>query len=309
MPSIGVTIYKFDDTFMSYTRNAILLNAADKAALELVDSQNDQSRQNDQVDAFLSRKVDSLAINPVDRTAASLILEKAKARNTPVVFFNREPLPEDMASWDKVYYVGAKAEQSGIMQGEIAYDYWIANKASIDKNNDGILQYIMLKGEPNHQDTEQRTYYAIQYLKEKGVPVQCLAEDTAMWDKPRAKEKMLAFLEQYGGRIEMIFCNNDDMALGVIEALKSNGYFQNGNYIPILGVDGTAPALEALEEGTLLGTVLNDSDNQGKATFDIAYALATGADPLNAGWEITDGQYIWVPYRKVTLDNYRQYKK
>ena len=309
MPSIGVTIYKFDDTFMSYTRNAIQLNAAGKAALVLVDSENDQSRQNDQVDAFLSRKVDSLAINPVDRTAVASIIEKARSRNTPVVFFNREPLPEDMASWDKIYYVGAKAEQSGIMQGEIAYDYWMANQKSVDKNGDGVLQYIMLMGEPGHQDTEQRTYYAIQYLKEKGVPVQCLAEDTAMWDKPRAKEKMQGFLEQYGDRIEMVFCNNDDMALGVIEALKGAGYFQDGKFMPVLGVDGTAPALQALEEGTLLGTVLNDADNQGKATFDIAFALATGANPDSAGWTITDDKYIWVPYRKVTLDNYRQYKK
>ena len=120
LPSIGVTIYKFDDTFMSYTRNAIQSNATGKATLEVVDSQNSQPMQNDQVDAFLSKKVNSMAINSVDRTAAASIIEKAKAKNTPVVFFNREPLPEDMASWDKIYYVGAKAEQSGTMEGEIA---------------------------------------------------------------------------------------------------------------------------------------------------------------------------------------------
>jgi methyl-galactoside transport system substrate-binding protein len=147
-PSIGVAIYKFDDTFMSYTRNAIEQNAQGKATLEVVDSQNAQATQNDQVDAFLSKKLKAIAINPVDRTAAATIIEKAQAAKTPVVFFNREPLPEDMGKWDKVYYVGAKAEESGSMQGEIAYDYWNANKADCDKNGDGVLQYIMLKGEP-----------------------------------------------------------------------------------------------------------------------------------------------------------------
>ena len=120
---------------------------------------------------------------------------------------------------------------------------------------------------------------------------------------------MNTFLETFGDRIEMIFCNNDDMALGVIESLKNAGYFQDGRYIPVLGVDATVPALAALEEGTLLGTVLNDADNQGKATFDIVFALATGANPTNAGWAITDDKYIWVPYQKVTKENYREFIK
>jgi methyl-galactoside transport system substrate-binding protein len=306
-PSIGVAIYKFDDTFMSYTRNAIETNAANKATLEVVDSQNAQPTQNDQVDAFLSKKLNAIAINPVDRTAANAIIQKAQTADVPVVFFNREPLPEDMALWNKVYYVGAKAEQSGSMQGEIAFDYWSANPTA-DKNGDGVIQYIMLKGEPGHQDAELRTQYSIQYLTDKGIQVEKLAEDTAMWDRPRAVEKMDAFWAQFGDRIEMVFCNNDDMALGVIESLRNAGFFQGGRYLPVLGVDATAPALEALEQGTLLGTVLNDAANQGKATFDIAFALASGADPASAGWTLTDSKYVWVPYQKVTKDNFQDFK-
>ena len=306
-PKIGVAIYKFDDTFMSYVRNAITENATDKAELEIVDSQNAQPTQNDQVDAFLSKKMKAIAINPVDRTAAAAIIEKAKAKKTPVVFFNREPLPEDMASWDKVYYVGAKAEQSGTMQGQIVVDYWKAN-ASADKNGDGKIQYIMLKGEPGHQDAELRTQYSIQAVTDAGIGVDKLAEDTAMWDRPKAFEKMKAFYAAYGDKIEVVFCNNDDMALGAIEALKSEGYFAGTKQIAVVGVDATAPALQALEEGTLLGTVLNDAKNQGKATFDIAYALAKNEDVTKAGWEITDGKYVWVPYQMVTKDNYTQFK-
>ncbi len=306
-PKIGVAIYKFDDTFMSYVRNAISDNAKDKADVEIVDSQNSQPTQNEQVDAFLSKKVKALAINPVDRTAAATIIEKAKAKNTPVVFFNREPLPEDMQAWNKVYYVGAKAEQSGTMQGEIVVEYWKANPEA-DKNKDGKIQYIMLKGEPGHQDAELRTQYSIQAVTDAGIEVDKLAEDTAYWDRPKAFDKMKAFLAAYGDKIEVVFCNNDDMALGAIEALKSDGYFTGNKQIVVVGVDATAPALQAIEEGTLLGTVLNDAKNQGKATFDLAYALAKGQDVTKAGWEITDGKYVWVPYQKVTKDNYTQFK-
>ena len=303
LPGIGAAIYRFDDTFMSYVRNTIEENAVGKAQLTMVDSQNAQPVQNDQVDQFITKKMKAIAINPVDRTAAGTILDKAKAANIPVVFFNREPFPEDMKKWDKVYYIGAKAEQSGTMQGEIAVEWWKANKPA-----GTVLKYIMLKGEPGHQDAELRTEYSIKAVRDAGIQVQLLAEDTAMWQRPTAVEKMDAFWSRFGDQIDMVFCNNDDMALGVIESLRKAGFFTGGRYLPVLGVDATAPALQALSEGTLLGTVLNDAKNQGKATFDIAYALATGANPANAGWTVSDGKYVWVPYQKVTKDNFRNFQ-
>ncbi len=306
-PRIGTAIYKFDDTFMSYVRNAILDNAKGKATIEMVDSQNAQPTQNDQVDQFLAKKMAAIAINPVDRTAAAAIIDKAKAKNTPVVFFNREPMPEDMKKYDKVYYVGAKAEQSGTMQGQIVVDYWKAHKEA-DKNKDGKIQYIMLKGEPGHQDAELRTQFSVKAITDAGLKVDKLAEDTAYWDRPKAVEKMKAFIAKFGEKIEVVLCNNDDMALGVIEALRQEGYFTGSKFMPVVGVDATAPALQALEQGTLLGTVLNDAKNQGKATFDLAYALSTNKPVTSAGWTITDGKYVWVPYQKVTKDNYKQFK-
>jgi methyl-galactoside transport system substrate-binding protein len=307
VPKLGVAIYKFDDTFMSYVRNSIEANAKGKAGIDMADSQNSQVTQNNQVDLFLTKGSSALAINPVDRTAAAVIIDKAKAAGVPVVFFNREPLPEDMAKWDRVYYVGAKAEQSGAMQGEIVVDYWKANPQA-DRNGDGVIQYIMLKGEPGHQDAELRTKFSIEAVIAAGLKVEKLAEDTAYWDRPKAVDKMKAFISKFGDAIEVVFCNNDDMALGAIEALKQAGYFVDGKYMPVVGVDATAPAIAALEDGTLLGTVLNDAKNQGKATFDLAFALATGADPASAGWPVVDGKYVWVPYQKVTKDNYQQFK-
>ena len=302
--TIGVAIYKFDDTFMTSVRNTIAETATGKAEVEIVDSQNSQPTQNDKVDLFITKKVKALAINPVDRTAAGVVLDKAKKAKVPIVFFNKEPLAEDMAKWDKVYYVGAKAEQSGNMEGQVVVDYWKAHPEA-DKNKDGVMQYVMLKGEPGHQDAELRTKYSIQTIEEAGIKVEKLAEDTAMWDRVKGQEKMAAFLAANGDKIEVVLANNDDMALGAIEALKAAGYFKDGKYMPVAGVDATAPALKALEEGTLLGTVLNDAKNQGKATFNLAYALAQGKtiNKDSVGYDITDGKYVWVPYKKITKDN------
>ncbi|WP_371368418.1 D-galactose-binding periplasmic protein [Sporomusa rhizae] len=301
---IGVAIYKFDDTFMTGVRNAISKAAEGKVQVDIVDSQNSQPTQNDKVDLFITKKVNALAINPVDRTAASVIIDKAKKANIPVVFLNREPLPEDMKKWDKVYYVGARAEESGTISGQLIVDYWKAHP-EMDKNKDGVLQYVMLKGEPGHQDAELRTKFSVKAVEDAGIKVEKLAEDTGMWDRVKGQEKMAAFLAANGDKIEAVFANNDDMALGAIEALKAKGYFKDGKYIPVVGVDATAPALKALEDGTLLGTVLNDANNQGKATLNIANALAQGLTPNkeNTGFDIVDGKYVWISYKKITKEN------
>jgi methyl-galactoside transport system substrate-binding protein len=270
---------------------------------------NIQATQNEKVDLFITKGMDAMQINPVDRTAAGVIIDKAKKANIPVVFFNREPLAEDMAKWDKIYYVGARAEESGTMSGQLVVDYWKSNP-KMDKNGDGVLQYVMLKGEPGHQDAELRTEYSIKALQDAGIKVEKLAEDTGMWDRVKGQEKMAAFIASQGDAIEAVFANNDDMALGAIEALKAAGYFKDGKFMPVVGVDATAPALQALEEGTLLGTVLNDAVNQGRATFALSYELAKGNTPTDAsiGYTITDGKYVWVPYQKVTKENYQQFK-
>jgi methyl-galactoside transport system substrate-binding protein len=302
-PRIGCAIYKFDDTFMTGVRNAILGAAQGKAKVDMVDSQNSQATQNDKVDLFITKKMSAMAINPVDRAAAGVIIQKAKAAKIPVVFLNREPFKDDMAKYDKAYYVGAVAEQSGTMEGQLVVDYWKAHPEA-DLNKDGVIQYVMLKGEPGHQDAELRTKFSIKAITDAGFKVEKVAEDTGMWDRVKGQEKMAAFLAAHKN-IEVVLANNDDMALGAIEALKAAGYFKGGKYMPVVGVDATAPALAALNDGTLLGTVLNDAKNQGKATFAVAHVLAQGQTPTqaNIGYPITDAKYVWIPYAKITKAN------
>lgn len=121
---VGACIYKFDDTFMTGVRNA--MNAEMKehsGSLEIVDSQNRQPDQNNQVDTYITKGVNALIVNPVDRTAAAPLMLKAKAEGLPIVFVNREPQEEVMKSYDKTWYVGAKAEESGTLSGQIIADY------------------------------------------------------------------------------------------------------------------------------------------------------------------------------------------
>lgn len=311
---IGGAIYKFDDTFMTGVRTA-MTDAAKEAGvkLELVDSQNKQPTQNEQVDTFITKGVQALAVNPVDRTAAGPIIEKAKAKDLPIVFINREPEEADMKSYDKVWYVGAKAEQSGTQSGQIIADYFEANPAA-DKNGDGVIQYVMLQGEPGHQDATLRTEYSIKAIEEAGFKTEKLAADTAMWDKAKATDLMKSFLTGQGvDKIEAVIANNDDMALGAIEALKAEGYNtgDSAKFVPVVGVDATAPALEAMKDGSLLGTVLNDAVNQGTATINVANAAMNGKEitEANVGYPVTNGKYIWIDYVKVTKDNYAEFMK
>ncbi|MHC1685444.1 MAG: galactose ABC transporter substrate-binding protein [Clostridiaceae bacterium] len=302
--TIGATIYKFDDTFMTGVRDSITKAAEGNADVSIVDSQNSTTTQNDKIDMFITKKVNALAINPVDPTASGTIIDKAKTANIPIVFFNRVPTKEDMEKWDKLYYVGAQAEQSGKMQGEIMAKYWKGHPEA-DKNKDGIINYVMISGEPGNTDALMRTKYSIQELNDQGIKTQALAEDTGMWDRVKGQEKMSAFLGSQGDKIEAVFANNDDMALGAIEALKASGYFKDGKYMPVIGVDATAPGVQAIKDGTMLGTVLNDGKNQGIATEKLAELLAQGKTPSSDNFEykITDGKYIWIDYKPITKDN------
>ena len=309
---VGACIYKFDDTFMTGVRNNMKAEM-DKIGgeLEITDSQNRQPLQNDQVDAYIAKGANVVIVNPVDRTAALPLMEKAKAAGIPIVFINREPEAEVMQAYDKIWYDGAKAEESGTQSGELIVDYF-KNNPGADKNKDGKIQYIMLRGEQGHQDAVLRTEYSVKAMKDGGFELEELGSDTANWDKVQATDKMKGFISAVGiERIEAVLANNDDMALGAIEALKAEGYNMGdpAKYIPVVGVDATAPALEAMSKGEMLGTVLNDAANQGKAAVQVAVAAAMGKEvnKETTGYEVTDGKYIWVPYRKVTSENYKEF--
>ena len=224
----------------------------------------------------------------------------------PVLFFNREPGEEDLARWNGAYYVGSDGAQSGQLQGGIVLDAWRADPAGLDRSGDGVLQYVMLEGEPGHQDALLRTEYSVKTLTQAGVATEKLANDTANWQRGQAAARMQLWLEEFGGQIEVVFANNDDMALGAIDACLDAGL--TAEELPfIVGVDATPPALDAMEEGALKGTVQNDAAGQARALVELACALACGEKPEGVV-ELTDGKYVWLSYATVTQDNLADFR-
>ena len=310
---IGVTLYSQDDTFISSMSQSLEQLAQEeesrigqKIILFISDSRHNQTTQMDHVDRFLARGCDILCVNMVDRTGAAVIVDKAEAEGVPLIFFNRQPVAEDIQRWEHTYYVGASAQESGTLEGELVLNAWTSDPARWDRNGDGVVQYVMLEGEPGHQDSLLRTEYAIQTIADGGVEVERLARDTANWNRAQASARTARWLEEFGGQVEVILSNNDDMALGAIDALKETERPLE-DWPMVVGIDATKPALEALEAGELYGTVFNDAQGQAKAMLDLALALYHGEDPAQAV-ALEEEHYVWLPYLPVTRENLARFR-
>lgn len=303
---IGVTIYKYDDNFMSLMRKEIEKEATQFKNIELLmnDSQNAQSIQNDQVDVLISKGVRALAINLVDPSAAKTIIGKAKSENIPVIFFNKDPGAKAIESYENAYYVGTNPQESGVIQGELIAKYWKANPAA-DLNKDGKIQFVLLKGEPGHPDAEARTKYVIDQLNHIGIPTEQIFQDTGMWDAALAKDKTDAWLSSSKAKdIEVIIANNDGMAMGALEATKAHG-----KKLPIFGVDALPEVLQLIKKGDIAGTVLNDGITQGKAVVQLSNNVATGKTATEGTQWTLQNNVLRVPYVGVDKDNLSDFLK
>ena len=303
---IGFTAYKYDDNFIALYRKVVLAEAEkvqDKVELTMNDSQNSQQTQNDQIDVMLSKGVDALAINLVDPAAGQTVMEKIKAENVPVVFYNKKPAKSVIDAYDKAYYVGIDPNAQGVAQGELIAKAWKANPA-LDLNGDGVIQYVMIKGEPGHPDAEARTTYSIKTLIDLGIQTEELHLDTAMWDTAMAKDKMDAWLSgPNGDKIEVVICNNDGMALGAIESLKATG-----KMLPVYGVDALPEAIVKIEAGEMAGTVLNDAQGQGKGTWDMVVNLSQGkAATEGTSYQLVEKELL-IPSIGIDKENAAQFK-
>ena len=273
-PRVAICAYASKDTFIL----SMLAELRQRAQGRM-----DLDRQNDQVLGMIQSGVDVLAVNPVDRTSAVYLIRLAKQHNIPIILFNREPLREDLELYEKAYYVGIDPRQQGRLQAELAIDYF-KTRPGQDLNGDGIIQYVLLRGEPGHQDAELRSAAAQQALSLGGLPAQKLAEESANWEKAVGQERMAMLLNSLGNTIECVLSNNDVMARGAIDALKAAGYFSGGLSIPVIGVDATAAALDMVAQGALYGTVQNDAPAQAQAVIDLALLLAEGQDVTPASF-------------------------
>lgn len=376
---IGVTIYDSYDTFLSGYMTAFEKEISKKRAegveigLFRYNAAGSQPLQNEQVEEMLEKDCDVLCVNLVDRTAPSEIIDMAKKKNVPIIFFNRELVDEDLAQWNQLYYVGADAKQSGVLQGEMAAEDILSEEPEkptpevplaspedeeeaseksqdkagnaeeiqdfvlqksredleilereaspeesrtnaeegaekkqlilsprVDKNGDGVIQYLMFEGEAGHQDAIVRTEYSVNTLMQQGIPMEKLSYAIANWSRAEAQSKMMQFYPEFQDQIELILSNNDDMALGVLDAYDKIGLPKDKRPF-IYGIDGTTVGLEAVKKGNLMGTVYNDEQGQAKALFQLAYRLGTGKKgPEDEG---ENKKIIRLPYQKVRRED------
>ena len=306
---VGIACYDQGDLFISNLiqcfKNELNSQKGDSydVMVTVRDAVGSQRTQNDQVKEMIDEGCNILCINLVDRTDPSEIIDSAKEKNIPIIFFNREPVAEDMMQWDKLYYVGAKARQSGQMQGEIAADLILKDK-SIDKNHDGKIQYVVLEGEMGHQDAIVRTDSSVETILAKGIKMEKLSYEIANWKRAQAQNRMEQLIRQYGNTIELVLSNNDDMALGALDSYRLMGYTKDDMPM-MLGVDGMQEALEAVKDGRLTGTVYNDKEGQAQIMAAIVFASVSGKGLDGINFEnLTE---VYLPYQKVTIDNVDHY--
>lgn len=309
---IGITLYDQYDTFISEMMTKFTEYAADKEEatgvainVELMDASQSQLTQNEQVKSLIEKGCDVICVNLVDRTEPTTITDLAENKQVPIIFFNRELVAEDLERWSELYYVGADALQSGVLEGELAANAFKTN-AKMDKNGDGSCQYVVLEGEAGHQDSIVRTEYSVNTLIENGVEAEKLGYAMANWNRAQAQTKTAALLTQFSGKIELIIANNDDMALGAIDALRDSE-IPREDWPGVVGIDGTDAGLLAVENGEMLGTVYNDKEGQAREMLNLAFAIATNGD--KDGIPLIDGKYVRTPYHKVTQENVEDYKK
>lgn len=298
---VGVTYYDQSDTFMNELIACVRKRMEELGGRDLDitmtvrGASGSQQIQDDLVEEMINGGCDVLCVNLVDRTDPSDIIELARKNNTPIIFFNREPVTEDMFRWDGLYYVGADSEQSGVLQGELVAEA-IQNNKKIDRNKDGKIQFVVLEGEPGHQDTIIRTENAVNTLKNKGIELEKLGSGIANWNRAQAQNRTMQLLSQHQGSIELVLANNDDMALGALDAYHKLNYTENA--LPVFfGIDGTDVGLEAVREGKLSGTVYHDKEGQAAAMAKLAKAVVTGKGMEDIPFE--NQKYIFLPYTKV----------
>ena len=299
-PKIGILIYKYDDTYISTVRNALNKALDGKAEVTMQDGKGDQATQNDQLDVLIERGMDGIIVNMVDAQAAAGVVSKIKDKGIPVVFFNREPDLNTLKTYDKAVFVGTNAADAGRMQGDIIKKLWDENPA-YDLNKDGKFQYVMFKGEPDNPEAIARTEFSVKQAEENGVTMDQIGQTfVCNWDTALAQQAMESALAANEGKIELVVANNDGMAMGAIAALSNIGYNVEGGskFIPVIGVDATDQAVDAISRGIMSATVKQDGEAMGNAVSEIILNMIAGKAPLDGtSYKYDDsGIAVRIPY-------------
>lgn len=283
------------DTFRQTLVDAAVERAAQVGAqFVMEDAEGSIEKQVEQIKGAAADKYDVIICSPV--SVDTIVQLKMSAENIPIVFVNSCP-DEKYLQEGKYIYVGSSEQVAGQFQAE----YVLENLSGSQE-----LNVVLIKGPANHSATEGRTNGAKRTLEQSGKQIHYVFEDTANWDTEQAERLFELFLRT-GGSVDCVICNNDSMALGVVEACRKNS-IESGELL-ILGVDATADGCEAIRNGDMAFTVYQSGSGQGHAAVDAAVQLAGSGDIADVEGSTEDGKYVWVDFERVDSSNVSQYGK
>ena len=299
--SVAVFYYTYGDTYISSVRSALdaALDAAG-VAYQDYDSNNSQTTQTEQIDTAITQGAKVLVVNQVDTGSDDTtknIIEKAQAKDIPVIFFNRSVSEEVVTAYDKAVFVGTDYEMAGHMQGEMIGNYLVENYDTVDLNGDGVISYVMFKGQEGNAEADARTQYGVEDANavltaagkeelsfyDSSNSNKYLVDQAGAWSAAAATEYMQTAMSQYSeannNMIELVIANNDEMAIGSVTALQNAGYNKEGaTVIPVFGVDATDAAKDAIAAGSMIGTIKQDAEGMANTIAQIAQNFQGGAD-------------------------------
>ena len=305
---VHVFYYTYSDPYISNVRKSMDKMLSDAGiSYQDYDGAGNQTTQTEQIQTAITAGAKAIVVNIVNTgsdDAANGIVSLAKNAGIPVIFFNREVSDKVVNSYDKCAFVGTDAKEAGILQGQMIGEYLAKNYAGVDINKDGIISYILFKGEEGNNEAIYRTQYSVEeadkILKENGKsalsfydagnPNKYLVDRNGQWSAAAANEYMTTALTSFNdsknNMIELVICNNDGMAEGAISALNSVGYNtgnKNGKSIPVFGVDATAAAIDLISKGKMTGTIKQDSTGLASAVAIIAANSVTDGKSMRDG--------------------------
>jgi inositol transport system substrate-binding protein len=288
--NVGVSMALFDDNFLTVLRNGIQSYADEQGHdVQIEDAQNDVAKQLDQINNFIASGVDAIIVNPVDTSATQAMTDAAAAGGVPLVYVNRQPINLDTLP-DNQAFVASNEVDSGTLETIALCDNWAA------EGKTEVNVYVM-QGELSNQAAVQRTQdiYDVIEAGKCAVKVNMIDQQTANWSRDQAQNLMTNWLST-GAAFDGVIANNDEMAIGAIQAMKAAGIDMAS--VQVGGVDATQDALVAMQAGDLDVTVFQNAAAQGSGSLDAAVKLARG--------EAVDSA-VWVPFELVTPANIDQY--
>lgn len=282
--NIGVSMALFDDNFLTVLRNGIddMANEMDGVDVQIEDAQNDVAKQLDQINNFVASGVDAIIVNPVDTSATTAMTAAAEAAGVPLVYVNRQPINLDTLP-DNQAFVGSNEIESGTLEA-----FQICQNLRAAGKTDGARAYLMM-GQLSNQAAIQRSKDVHDVIgMDMCKFITLIDEQTANWSRNEAQDLMTNWLST-GEPFDAVFANNDEMAIGAIQAMKASGIDMAD--VEVGGVDATQDALASMQAGDLDVTVFQNAAGQGSGALNAALSLAKGEDVARS---------IFIPFELVT---------